>query len=113
MALAKIKEIYVYTNSAADQVGTHELHAWFDHSGIEHVKLNYNDISILADVIDPLNTWWRKDENGDVQPPLTAFPFVVYTEVHTDEESYNEPKKYIAGKDKIIAELPSLYALGR
>jgi hypothetical protein len=112
MPVSKIKEVYVYTNSGVDQVGTHELHAWFDHSGIKHIKLNYNDASILSEVIDPLNTWWRADENGETQPPLTAFPFVVYTEELTDA-AYGEPKKYIAGKDKIIAELPSLYALGR
>ena len=113
MSLAKIDEVYVYTNSATDPVTTYELHAWFDHSGIEHTKLNYVDRSMLSEVIDPLNTWWRKDENGDVQPPLTNFPFVVYTEVRTDVDPNVYPKKYIAGKDNIIAQLPALYALGR
>lgn len=113
MPISKIEEVYVYTNSAADPVTTHELHAWLDHSGIEHIKLNYIDDSILSEVIDPLNTWWRADENGETQPPLTAFPFVVYTEISNNPLDIDHPRKYIAGKDKIIAELPLLYALGR
>jgi hypothetical protein len=47
------------------------------------------------------------------QPPITGFPFVVYTEVHSDKTVSYLPRKYICGKEQIIAQLPALYQLGR
>lgn len=113
MSLSRIEEIFVYTYSPDDSLGTHELHAWFDHSGIPHVKLDYKGNANKKDVLDPLNTWWQPDENGITQPPLLDFPFVVYTEVHSDKTISYLPRKYIQGKDEIMNKLPDLYKLGR
>lgn len=113
MTLARIEEVHLYTNSASDPIGSQELFAWIDRTNIDHVKLDYADVNILNEVIDPLNTWWREDEEGNKQPPLTSFPFVVYTEVHSDKTVSYLPRKYIAGKENIIEQLPTLYALGR
>jgi hypothetical protein len=112
MTLARIEEVFVYTSSENDPVTTHELHAWFDHSNIPHVKLNYPKEAI-ADAIAPLNTWWQADENNVTQPPVTELPIVVYTEVHSDKPISYLPRKYIYGKEEIISTLPTLYQLGR
>jgi hypothetical protein len=112
MTLARIEEVVVYTCSEENIVETHELNAWFDHSGIQHNKLNYPTAQI-EEVLRPLNTWWQPDENGVTQPPIVGFPFVVYTEVHSDKTVSYLPRKYICGKEQIIAQLPALYQLGR
>lgn len=112
MSLARIDEIFVYTSMEEDPLGTHELNAWFDHSGIPHSKLNYPKQKV-SEVLTPLNTWWQPNRSGEVQPPVTSFPLVVYTEVHSDEPLSYLPRKYIQGKDEIIATLPALYAIGR
>ena len=117
MALSRIDEVYIYTNSAEDPIGTHELHAWFDHSGIEHGKLNYRDVEQTSEVLNAVNTWWKyidRDTGEEkTQPPIERFPFVVYTEIHEGAPISYLPRKYIQGKDNIIAHLPGLYALGR
>jgi hypothetical protein len=112
MSLAKIEEVFLYTCSEESPIETHELNAWLDHSGIQHIKLNYPTAQI-QDVLSPLNTWWQEDENGVTQPPVAGFPLVVYTEVHSDKPVSYLPRKYIHGKEEIIAQLPALYQLGR
>lgn len=113
MSLSRIEEIYLYVCSKTQLQDTFELYAWFDHSGIPYVKMDYSDPATHADCLRPLNTWWQPDENGVTQPPLTDFPFVIYTEVHSDKPVSYLPRKYIAGKDNIIAQMPDLYKLGR
>lgn len=117
MALSRIDEVYIYTNSAEDPIGTHELHAWFDHSGIKHIKLDYKDPVQNVELLAAINTWWVSYDlaTGETTtlPPITTFPFVVYTEVHSDAPVSYLPRKYIVGKENIIAQLPGLYALGR
>lgn len=113
MSLARIEEVFLYTCSEENPIETHELNAWFDHSGIQHSKLNYPK-SQVADALAPLNTWWQEnEETGEIQPQVEGFPLVVYTEVHSDKHVSYLPRKYIYGKDAIIAQLPALYQLGR
>lgn len=112
MALAKIDEIFVYTCYEENLVETHELNAWLDHSDIPHTKLNYGADQI-NEVLSAVNTWWQPDDDGQVQPPLTSFPFAIYTEIHSDKTVSYLPRKYIHGKENIIAQLPTLYSLGR
>ena len=112
MSLAKIEEVFLYTCSEESPIETHELNAWFDHSGIQHIKLNYPKEQI-EQALTPLNTWWQEDENGVTQPPAVGFPLLVYTEVHSDKPISYLPRKYIYGKDEIISQLPALYQLGR
>ena len=111
MTLARIEEVYVYTCSEESPIETHELNAWLDHSGIQHIKLNYPKEQI-EQVLAPLNTWWQ-EYDGVTQPHVAGFPLVVYTEVHSDKPVSYLPRKYIYGKDEIIAQLPALYQLGR
>ena len=113
MTVARIEEVTLYTSSTEDAVGTHELRAWFDHSGIDHIKLNYADVDQIPAVLSAINTWWQADEQGVAQDPVTSLPIVIYTEVHSGKPVSYLPRKYIAGKDTIIAQLPTLYALGR
>ena len=117
MALSRIEEIFIYTDSLNDPIGTQEIHAWFDHSAIPHIKLNYNNAEQTQIVLDAVNTWWNYVDIDTLEevnlPPVTAFPFVVYTEVHSNGPISYLPRKYIQGKDNIIAKLPGLYSLGR
>lgn len=111
MTLKLIDEVYLYTSSLPeDAVLTRDLVAWFDHSDIPYTHLSHGARQVC---LDALNTWWQTDEDTGVkQEPLTDFPFVVYTEVHSDKRVSYLPRKYILGKD-IIEQMPSLYALGR
>lgn len=117
MSLLKIDEIYVYTCSATDPVGTHELHAWFDHSNIPHIKLNYNNIAQNEQVLNAVNTWWHYTDIDTWEEvtldPVPGFPFVVYTEIHANAAISYLPRKYIYGKEAIMSQLPELYNLGR
>lgn len=113
MTVARIEEVTLYTSSTENAMITHELHAWFDHSNITHIKLDYKDLDQIPTVLSAINTWWQADEQGVIQPPVTALPIVIYTEVHSDKPVSYLPRKYLAGKDAIIAQLPTLYALGR
>jgi len=116
MSLLKIDEIYVYTSSTQDPVGTHELHAWFDHSAIPHIKLDYKDVNQITEVLTALNTWWSLEDldvNRIVPALATEFPLIVYTELYSDKPVSYFVKKYIQGKNNIIAQLPELYNLGR
>lgn len=113
MALSKIDEIFVYTSSSEQPVDTYELYAWLDHVGIPYSKLDYLDPEQFPLVFSPLNTWWQPDDNGEVQPPVTDFPLVVYTEIHSDKPVSYLPRKYIAGVQNIKDTLLDLYQLGR
>lgn len=113
MSLAKIDEVVLYICSTTQTVDSHELCAWFDHKGIPYIKLDYQDVNQHPDVFAPLNTWWREDDNGVKQEPINEFPFVVYTEIHSDKPFHYLPKKYIKGKEAIMDQLPDLYKLGR
>ena len=111
MTLARIEEVVLYTCSEESPIETHELNAWLDHSGIQHIKLNYPKEQI-EQVLAPLNTWWQ-EYDGVTQPPVAGFPLLVYTEVHPDKPVSYLPRKYIYGKEQIISQLPALYQLGR
>ena len=112
MALTKIDEVYIYTSSVLQPIETHELNAWFDHSGIPHSKLNYGDESQVKVVLDALNTWWQPDpETGERQPAVSEFPLLVYTEILSDTDY--QPRKYIQGKENILNNIESLYSIGR
>lgn len=113
MSLARIEEVVLYICSTTQVEDSHALCAWLDHSNIPYIKLDYQDVNQHPDVFSPLNTWWKEDEEGNTQDSINEFPFVVYTEIHADKPFHYLPKKYIKGKDNIIAELPALYALGR
>ena len=109
-----IDEIFVYTSSTENVVEGYELLAWFSHANIPFSKLEYSGDEAKTQVLNAVNTWWQKDEDTKItQPPITAFPFIIYTEAHSDKPLSYLPRKYIQGKDNIISELPALYALGR
>lgn len=114
MAVSKIDEVFVYTYPAGNPLETQELYAFLDHSGIPYSKLEYNDSAQHQEVFNALNTWWQVDlDTGITQTPVSNFPFVVYTEIHSDKTVSYLPRKYLLGKDEIIAKLPDLYKLGR
>lgn len=114
MTLRLIDEVYLYTSSELeDALETREMVAWFDHSGIPYIHLTYPQTHFEG-LFDALNTWWQLDQDtGIIQKPLNKFPFVVYSESHSDKPISYLPKKYIAVKEDIFEQLPNLYSLGR
>ena len=114
MTLKLIDEVYLYTSALPeDAVLTRDLVAWFDHSDIPYTHLSFDGDSCRV-CLEALNTWWQTDEDtGIKQEALTGFPCVIYTEVHSDKIESYLPRKYIFGKDTIIKQMQSLYALGR
>jgi len=106
MAVLKIHNVYLYTSNMVNPVECQELTAWLDHSGIPYTHLNYNDSSQLSEVTKALNTWWFGKEVGE-------WPFVVFHEERDTLPDGIHGPNFIEGKDNVIAQLPSLYALGR
>lgn len=107
MALVKIEEVFLYVATTENPAENLEAVAFMDHSNIPYVKLQYNDSEQLPNVLAAVNTWWdRPDVN---LPPLTGFPFLVYTEVHDNILARHSPVKYLAGLDNIKT-FPSLLA---
>jgi hypothetical protein len=113
MTLRLIDEIYLYISVEPEHsIVNNEIIAWLDHTDISYTILNYGPDSHQG-VFDALNTWWQLDENGQKQGPISSFPFVVYTEAHSDKPISYLPKKYLLGKDEILSKLSNLYTLGR
>lgn len=113
MTVKMIDEIFVYTSNTENVVEGYELLAWFHHSVIPFSKLEYSGDESKKQVLDAVNTWWQPDDTGVTQEHLTSFPFVIYTQFDSGKPEYYTFRKYIQGKDNIIADLPALYTLGR
>lgn len=107
MAVQKIEEIYLYITEVSDNVAENIAATGFmDHSGIPFTRLFYNDPTQLQEVLDAVNTWWNNEPN--VLPPVTKFPFLTYVEVHDDIPARNSPAKYLEGIDAIKT-FPEIY----
>ena len=112
MALTKIEDIFLYTSNVLQPIETHELMAWFDHSGIPYSLLNYGDQSNVDVVLSALNTWWAPDPlTNERQPDVTEFPLVVYSAYYDGYDT--EYRKYIQGKENIISQISDLYSIGK
>lgn len=101
MAIKKIEEVYLYVADAgANTAENIEAMAFMDRCGIPYIRMFYQDASQSQQVIDALNTWWG---NRDFQPlpPLTKFPFVIYTEVHDDRPARQSPVMYLEGLENL------------
>jgi hypothetical protein len=100
MAVQKIEEVYLYTTSVAyDQAEMIQVKAFMDNTGIDYVHLNYSDAEQLEQVFGSLNTWWTRPDIN--LPPLTKFPFLLYTEVHDNIPARGSPVKYKEGFEDI------------
>lgn len=110
MALKNIEDIFLYLSTKPeDHLLSVELISWFDHADIEYVPLEYNH----KGTIPAVNSWFQPDPyTGEIQEPLTTFPFVIYTEIHEDP-TIADRRKYLFGKEEITTKLPGLYSLGR
>lgn len=97
MTVSKIQEIVLYTCDFKNQVECHDAAAWFDHSGIEHLKLHYSDPNQESAVIDALNTWWTGKE-------VSYWPFVVYKDSQSGAN-------FVEGLDNIKATIPALLSV--
>ena len=107
MAIVKIEEVYLYTSEYNGDVAENiQAVAFMDRAGIPFNRLLYNDRTQSDEVLATLNTWWPKFDAS--LPPLTTYPFIVYTEVHDDIPARSSPVKYVAGIDAIKA-FPALY----
>lgn len=101
MAIVKIEEVYLYDTQCGDNaVENLEAAAFMDHSGIEYTRLWYNDPSQHEAVLSSVNSWVTSPMSGSM-PPITGFPFLVYTEVHDDRPARSSPVKYLQGLDAI------------
>lgn len=97
MTISNIQEIVLYTCDFKNPVECHEASAWFDHSGIEHLKLHYSDPAQENDVLNALNTWW----SGKT---VSYWPFVVYRDTQLNAN-------FVEGLDNIKATIPILFSV--
>lgn len=98
MIVAKA-DINLYTalsDTALDSLAAKKA---LDDAGVEYVHLFYVDPEQQADVLAAVSTW-QPDE-----PPLTAFPFLVYDERHDD---YSTVRKIVVGKAAILGAVSDL-----
>lgn len=98
MAVVKIEEVFLYVSEvAANAAENIEAMAFMDHSGIPYTKMMYNDPSVIDQVLEPLNTWWR--DRG--VPDATGFPLLTYVEIHDDIPARMSPACYLQGISEI------------
>lgn len=106
MAVVKLEEIYLYTSdmadNAADQIAAQ---SFMDHSGIPYTRLMYSSQEQHESVLVIVNTWLSPNSG---LPPVTDYPFLVYTEVHDDIPARQSPVKYLQGVEAIKT-FPSIY----
>ena len=106
MTVKKIEEIYIYVSEVADNsIENIQALAFMDHSNIPFVRMMYNDSNVHPQILDSLNTWWY-----DILPPLTAFPFITYVEVHDNIPARRSPVKYLQGLED-IKKIIDIYSL--
>lgn len=94
MAVSNIQEIVLYTCDFKNPVECHDAIAWFDHSGVEYLKLHYSDPAQESAVLDALNTWWTGKE-------VSYWPFVVYKVADVGAD-------FVEGLDNIKTAIPAL-----
>jgi len=81
MALAKIKEVYLYTGYASrDDLENDKIKKYLDKAKIKYTLLNYGDPEQFPAVIEPLNTWKFENFTGK----LTSLPIVIWKTFDTD-----------------------------
>ena len=108
MALIKIDDVFLYTGLSETATDSYNAKKWIDEQGIKYEFMHYGDEIQHAELFAALSTWWPD------QPAITAFPFIVYTEIHDDLSPRNYPKVCIRGLAAIQeSTLPQLYKLGR
>lgn len=102
MAIKKIEEIFLYVSDGApNTIENIEAMAFMTHSGITHKRLFYNDASQHEEVLRALNSWWCNRDDEHKLPPVTKFPFLIYTEVRDDVPARYSPVKYLEGLEEI------------
>ena len=103
MAIVKIEEIYLYFSGATDDAAENiQAAAFMDHSGIPYTKLLYGDAAQCAEVLTAVNTWWTLERDfAPALPPVTKYPFLVFTEVHDNVPASYSPVRYLEGLDAI------------
>jgi hypothetical protein len=107
MAIQKLEEIYLYVSEVAENPAENiQAHAFMDHSGLPYTRLFYNDASQHPEVLSAVNSWFTAPQNQ--LPPVTKFPFLVYTEVHDDIPARSSPVRYLEGIDAIKT-FPEIY----
>ena len=113
MAIVKIEEVYLYFSGVTDDAAENlSAAAFLDHSGIEFTRLLYNDAEQCKQVLDAVNTWWTIERDfAPALPPVTRYPFLVYTEVHDNIPARYSPVRYLEGLDaiKTFAEIYATY----
>ena len=108
MAIVKIEEVFLYAAMSGTDVAENlEAVAFMDHSGIQYVKLQYNDAEQLSAVLSAVNSWWQRPDMA--RDPVTKFPFVVYTEVHDNIPARHSPVRCLEGLEAIKT-FPALFA---
>jgi hypothetical protein len=108
--LQRIDDICLYTGDMGDQQVAADCaaaKAWLIANGITFADMWYGDPAQHEDCMSPLRGWFPGET-------ITAFPFVIYTEVHDDLPPSQFPRFLIYGRAAIEASnLADLFLLGR
>lgn len=111
MAITKIEEVFLYVRDGGDNVAENiEAMAFMDRSGVPFTKMFYFDAAQSQQTMDVLNTWWTNRADEHKLPPVTKYPFLIYTEVRDDISARNSPIKYLEGLDE-IKKIVDIYAI--
>jgi hypothetical protein len=103
MAVVKIEEVFLYFSDVTDDAAENlSAAAFMDHSEIPYTRLLYNDADQCKEVLDAVNTWWAQERDyAPALPPVTKYPFLVYTEVHDNVPARYSPIRYLEGLEAI------------
>lgn len=104
MAIKKIEEVYLYVTDTGDNPAENiQAQAFMEKCGIPYIRMYYNNVEQVAEVLQVMNGWWNRPELPEEirMPNIEKMPFVCYTEVHDDIPARFSPVKYKAGIDDI------------
>lgn len=108
MTITKIDDVYLYANDFQGPSDCFDAKTWLDENNITYQFMYYGNPDEYQRLFDSAS------ENWSQQTPLSAFPFLIYTEIHDDLSPSRYPQVCLRSLDEIKnSNLELLYKLGR
>jgi hypothetical protein len=110
MALTRIDDIQLYVGLTAEAGDCFVAKDFLDSVGVTNHLYMYADTAAHADLFTALDSWRMPGAPANI----TKFPFLIYTEIHSDLPPSQYPRVCVYGADAIAASgIAAKFALGR
>ncbi len=94
--ISSIKDIYLYTGAVQKTIAqSNEIKEWLEANQVPFTHLHYGDKETHKEIFSAVMTWWQN------KYVINAFPFIVYTEVHSGIPDHLCPRILLQGAPTI------------